>query len=94
MFRIQKRVNPNGKPRYVVHCSVCRRLGRQWSSRSSLKRAFGKHDGPQRNSWADVMNVWSIHMAVHHPEMTPPDWQVIGGADPRVEAAELHYFDQ
>jgi hypothetical protein len=94
---VEKFPKASGDPGYVVHCRLCNvdDDGRSWSSRSAARRALGRRRGFEFDSFADAMDLWTLHVRCYHPEAQQPQWNLSNDLDVGFFAdAEARYFEE
>lgn len=91
---VEKYTKFNGEPGYVIHCQLCPAQERRWSSRVAAKRILGrKREAAHYHTWRDVMDLWTLHMQLHHRYQDPPKWRVSDDLDAGVADAESRFFE-
>lgn len=81
-----------GDTGYVIHCKLCKADGRKWSTRRATKRALGREGRGYRDR-VDMLDLWSLHMKIHHPADPQPDWEISSDLDPMFADAEARTFE-
>lgn len=88
--RVDTFTKKNGETGWRIACKLCRQQGRSWSTDSAAKRLMGR-DGKGINLREDAMDLWTVHMQVHHPQQPPPDWQLADDVDQEVFDSDARF---
>lgn len=59
-----------------------------------MTRAFGsKREARGYHAYSDMMDLWTLHMQIQHPEHEQPQWQLSADIDPALVDVENAFFE-